>query len=51
MGLLGRIEVGKRFADDLLQLKPNFPVRGRLLIGRYIKFKKIGDLVQCEYLW
>ena len=45
LGLLGRIEEGKRFADDLLQLKSDFPERGRILIGRYIKFKEILDLV------
>lgn len=45
LGLLGRIDEGRKFAEDLLQLKPDFPERGRILIGRYIKFKEIGDLV------
>jgi len=45
LGLLGRIEDGKRFADDLLQLKPDFREGGRRLIGRYIKFDDIADLV------
>ena len=45
MGLLGRIEEGKKFAKDLIQLKPDFQERGRVLIGRYIKFDDIADLV------
>ena len=40
-GLLGRYEEGKKFVENLLQLKPDFPSRGRVLIGHYIKFKDI----------
>lgn len=45
LGLLGRIEEGRRYADDLLKMKPNFKERGRTLIGRYIKFREITALV------
>lgn len=40
-GQLGRVEEGKQAVEDLLQLKPNFPSRGRVLIGHYIKFEDI----------
>jgi len=40
-GLLGRYEEGKRAVEDLLKLKPDFSTRGRILIGRYIKFEDI----------
>jgi len=42
-GLLGRHEEGKLAVETLLQLKPDFPIRGRILIGHYIKF---GDIVE-----
>ena len=45
LGLLGRDEEGKQFAENLLKLKPDFPSRGRLLIGHYIKFEEILDRV------
>jgi len=45
LGLLGRIEEGKKFAEDLAELKPDFRQRGRILIRRYIKFDDIIDLV------
>ena len=40
-GLLGRIEEGQMSVKALLALKPDFPQRGRTLIGRYIKFDNI----------
>jgi adenylate cyclase len=43
LGLLGRIQEGRRAAENLLKLRPDFPTRGRLLIGHYIKFE---DIVQ-----
>ena len=43
LGLLGRYEEGKRAAEELLKLKPDFPSRGRVLIGHYIKFEDIID--------
>lgn len=45
LGLLDKIKEGKKYARDLLQLKPDFKERGRILIGRYIKFDNISDLV------
>jgi len=45
LGLLGRGEEGKQFAENLLKIKPDFPSRGRLLIGHYIKFEEILDHV------
>lgn len=41
LGQLGRHEEGKRAAEALLRLKPEFPSRGRVLIGHYIKFDDI----------
>lgn len=43
LGRLKRIEEGKRAAQDLLKLKPDFPSRGRILIGHYIKFDEIVE--------
>lgn len=45
LGLLGRDDEGKQFAENLLKLKPNFPSRGRVLIGHYIKFEEIVERV------
>jgi adenylate cyclase len=44
-GHLERFEEGKRAVNDLLKLKPNFPTRGRILIGHYIKFEEIVERV------
>jgi len=41
LGLLGRIEEGGQAGKDLLQCKPDFSTRGRVLIGHYIKFDEI----------
>ncbi|MDH3330346.1 MAG: hypothetical protein OEM01_14040 [Desulfobulbaceae bacterium] len=43
LGLLNRIEEGRKFAGDLIALKPDFQERGRVLIRRYIKFDDIVD--------
>jgi tetratricopeptide (TPR) repeat protein len=40
-GLLGNIEGGRTAAAELLNLKPDFTARGRILISRYIKFEDI----------
>jgi len=40
-GLLGRHEEGKLDAETLLKLKPDFPIRGQVLIQHYIKFEEI----------
>jgi adenylate cyclase len=44
-GLLGRYEEGKGAVEKLLELKPDFPSRGRILIKHYIKFDDIVDRV------
>jgi len=41
LGLLGRIEEGMQAGKDLLQCKPDFRTRGRVLIEHYIKFDDI----------
>jgi len=43
LGLLGRYEEGEKFVKNLLELKPDFPTRGRVLIGHYIKFEDIVE--------
>jgi len=42
-GQLGRYEEGKQAVENLLKLKPDFPNRGRILIGYYIKFNEIVE--------
>ena len=44
-GLIGNIEDGRQSAAELLKLKPDFTERGRTLIGHYIKFEDILELV------
>lgn len=44
-GHLGRYKEGKRAAEELLKLKPDFPSRGRVLIKHYIKFEEIVERV------
>jgi tetratricopeptide (TPR) repeat protein len=45
-GQAGRFEEGRKAAHSLLALKPDFPARGRFLIGHYIKFDDIvGDII------
>ena len=43
LGLLGKVEEGKKAAAALLTLKPDFPARGRILIRNYIKFDEVVD--------
>ena len=45
LGLLGRPNEGEAFAEILLEIKPDFPEKGRVLIGHYIKFKEISERV------
>ena len=45
LGLLGRYEEGEKFVKKLLELKPDFPSKGRVLIGHFIKFEEIVDRV------
>ena len=42
-GHLGRTEEGQACVQALLALKPDFAKRGRLLVGRYIKFEDIAE--------
>jgi adenylate cyclase len=44
-GWYGRIDAGRQAVKDLLTLKPDFPNRGRVLIGNYIKFDEIVERV------
>jgi adenylate cyclase len=47
LGLLGRIQEGKKAREDLLKLKPNFSTRGQVLIKHYIKFDYIlGRIIE-----
>ena len=36
-------KAAEKFIEDLLILKPDFPSRGRILIGRFAKFKSIVE--------
>jgi adenylate cyclase len=45
LGLLGRTEEARVEVADLLQDKPNFGARGRTLIGHYIKYPEVMDVV------
>jgi adenylate cyclase len=44
-GHLGRIEEGQTCVSALLALKPDFAQRGRILIGRFVKFEDIVDRI------
>ena len=44
-GQLDKIEEGHKCVRDLLALKPDFARRGRILIGRYVKFEDITDRI------
>jgi adenylate cyclase len=44
-GQLGKIEEGQACVRALLTLKPDFARRGRILIGRYVKFEDIVDRI------
>ncbi len=44
-GHLGKIEEGQASVRALLALKPDFAQRGRILIGRYIKFEDVVDRI------
>ena len=43
LGMLGRLEEGRQAAQELLELKPEFPTRARVLIEHYIKFEDIVE--------
>ena len=41
LGLLGREEEAKAEVAELLTQKPDFPARGRVLLGHYLKFPEV----------
>jgi len=45
LGLMGRAEGGRDSVKQVLQLKPDFRERGRILIGHYVKFPEITEQV------
>jgi TolB-like protein len=45
LGQLGRTEEAEKAAATLRELKPDFPNRGRALIGHYIKFEAILERI------
>ncbi|MGD8633742.1 MAG: hypothetical protein PVF85_09255, partial [Anaerolineales bacterium] len=45
LGLLDRIDEGRRYAAELLQLKPDFRNDGRRLIRKFVKFDDIVDRI------
>ena len=45
LGQLGRIEEGRKAAEALLKLKPDFPNRGRILIGHFAKFDDLLERI------
>jgi hypothetical protein len=44
-GLLGRLDEGKRFTEQVMDLKPDFAEEGRKLIGHFIKFDDIAEKI------
>jgi TolB-like protein len=44
LGHLGRTKEGNKNVEQVLKLKPDFPVRGRLLIERIIKADELVDI-------
>ena len=44
-GHLGKIKEGQACVKALLALKPDFEQRGRILVGRYVKFDDIVDRI------
>jgi adenylate cyclase len=45
LGHLGKIDDGARNIAELLELKPDFPKRARILVGHYVKFDDILESV------
>lgn len=45
LGLAGHKEEAKKWGEKLLELRPDFPEKGKWLIGNYIKFKEVSDRV------
>jgi len=45
LGHLGRLDEAQLSAAELLRIKPQFPQRGRTLIGYYIKSEELRERV------
>jgi hypothetical protein len=45
LGHLGRVDEGRLEVAELLTKKPDFRRRGRVLIGRHVKFPELVELV------
>lgn len=45
LGLLGRNEEGKKYVEKLLELRPDFQSKGRMLIKRFVKFEDIVEFI------
>jgi adenylate cyclase len=45
LGQLGRVDEGKQHVEKLLELKPDFCKRARILIGHFIKFEDIAERI------
>lgn len=45
LGLVGRDEDANKWVIRLLELRPDFPVKGRQLIGNFIKFEEITERI------
>ena len=45
LGLLGRNDEGKKYVEKLLELRPDFQSKGRMLIKRYVKFEDIVEFI------
>ena len=46
LGLVGNEKEGQHYARKLLQLRPDFPPKGRRLIGNFIKFEEIASRIE-----
>jgi TolB-like protein len=45
LGLAGREDASRAATGELLNLKPDFPARGRILIRHYVKFQELEDAI------
>jgi len=45
LGQMGRYDEANQAVKDLLTLKPDFPERGKILIGHYVKFADIAEKI------
>ena len=45
LGLLERCDEGRQYIENLLELKPDFQDRGRILIKKFVKFEDVENLI------